>query len=214
MDLSNQVIINKGLFNNISVMENTLESFKLAFSKDYIVRFSLNILKDNNVIIFDSSALERLLNLKDNINTYNYEDLDYLASFKILKLLDIKEICINKIMIIFIPEYPKKLLQSIVKELKQLQAKIIIESDSIKVLKYFKKLNYSVSLLINYENKSKINSLFKPDIYNLEIDLFDKKYIKILRENYYTLGSIVYNSEKLLENKDVYDNLVVENNLN
>ena len=211
MNLDNKVIINKGLFNNIDVMENTFESFKEALNKAYILRFSINLLKDNNIIIFDEKSLERLFNVRDNINKFDYEDLNYISTYNILKLLDIKDLIKDKLVIITLKEYNKKSLQYILRELNKLESTIIIESDSIKTLRFFKKKNYQVSLIINKHNKKKLNSFFKPDIYNIEINLFDKKRIKLLKEDYYVIGSIIKNNNELLENKDIYNNLILEN---
>ena len=111
MELNNKVIVNKGLFNNIDVMENSIESLEEALKKDYILRLNVIHLKDNNFIIFDNDALERLFNIKDNIKNFDYAELSYIATFNILKIEDIKDIVSNKAIIININEYKKKILK-------------------------------------------------------------------------------------------------------
>ena len=210
MELTNKVIVNKGLFNNIDIMENTRESFNEALKKDYIIRFNVIYLIDNNFIIFANDALERLFNIKDNIKKFNYEDLTYIAPYDILKLDDIKDIVSNRTIIITINDTNKKVLKLFFKKISQFNTRIIIESEELKVLKFFKKRKMEVSYLIKVKNKKKINSLFKPDIYDIEIDLFNKKQVKLLRETAYVIGSVVKDSKDLLDNRDIYDNLVVE----
>lgn len=207
--LNNKLIINKGIFNNIDVMENTLESFNEALRRNCILRFEIKYLKDGNIIIFDESALKRLFNLKDNINEYVYEDLEYISTYKVPKLNEIINI-IPMNSFIYISDYSKKNLKLICKELDDIKNDIIIESSSIKVLKFFRKNGYRVSLFIKKKNKRNINAFFKPDIYNLELSLFDNKFIKKLREKYYVIGSLVCDENSLKENKNIYDNLVME----
>lgn len=209
MELENKIIVNKGIFNNINVMENTLESFKQAWSNNFLVRFSLKYLKDGNIIILASTALRRLFNLKDELVNYDYEDLEYIATFKIPKLENIIPF-IKTPTIIFIPTYSKKLLHLIEKQLIPIQNYVIIESDSLKVVKYFKKQNFKVSLYINNTNKNLLYNVFKPDIYNLEIGLLDRKQIKLLKENYYVIGSVIKTQEELTTNKTIYNNLIIE----
>lgn len=212
MELNNKVIVNKGLFNNIDVMENSLESLEKALKKDYILRLNVIYLKDNNFIIFDDNALERLFNIKDSIKKFDYEELNYISTFNILKIEDIKDIVGNKTIIININENSKTILKLFLKKIQSFTSKIIIESKNLKVLKFFKKQKYKVSYLINQTNKKKIDTIFKPDIYNIEIGLFNKKQIKVIREKYYVIGSIIKTSTDLLDNRDIYDNLVIEYN--
>lgn len=207
--LDNKIIMNKGMFNNIDLMENSIESFKETFNLNYVLRCKIQYLKDNNFIIFEDDTLERLFNLKDSIKNTTYDDLDYIAKYKIPTILDLLNIISNNNVILEIGITSKKVLKKLEPILSNYKNQIIIESTYIKTLNFFKKKNYITSLLI-IKNKRLINSYFKPHIYNISINLFDKKIIKKLRENYYVIGNIIKDNNELKENKEIFDNLIIE----
>ncbi len=207
--LYNKYIVDKGIYNNIDVMENTLESFDKALKKNLNIRFEVNYLKDDSLITFSSESLEKIFNLKDDIEDYSYQDFLYISKYHIPKFEEVMSMTNNTI-IVYIKEYSSKILKLVEKKLEFYKDRIIIESLSIKVLKYFKKKEYCVSLLINNKNKRYLNTFFIPDVYDLEIGLFDDKFIRMFKENFYIMGYFVKNNQELMRYKDVYNNLILE----
>ena len=208
--LKEKIIVNKGLFNNIDIIENTLDSFNEAFKNNYVVRCKLQCLKDGELVILESDALERLFNLKDSLKHINFDDLEYISKFEILKLGNLLNVLNDNFIILNVSNLKKKIIKKLMKLLDEYRSQIIIESNNIKILKLLKKHNFNVSLLVNKKNKNLVNGSLKCDIYNIEIGLFDKKVIKKLTEENFILGSIVKDKNTLKELKNVYSNLVLE----
>lgn len=208
--LDEKIIVNKGIFNNIDVIENSLESFKKTFENNYVLRCSIYYLDDGNFIFIENETLEKIFNLKDSLTHITYEELEYISKYKIPKLDDLLGEIKDNFVILFVPDFSKKILKKLLNYIRNFQDKIIIESSNLKVLKFFKKYNFNLSLLVTSENKRLLNSSFNPSLYNLELNLFDKKIIKKLRETKYIIGSFVKNEKTFKSVKDIYDNIILE----
>jgi len=205
-----ELIINKGIYNNIDVMENTLESFKEAFSKGYSVKTKVQILKDNTFILLEDDALERVFNLKDNIKSMTYDDLEYISKYDILKLKDILTFVLETVVILEVSSNSKKILKMLFKELDGYQANFIILSKNMKVLKFFRKNKFRVMLKIDKRNKRWINSNFKIDNYCLENGLFDRKVIRKIREQHTVIGFGVTKYDDLNTFKEIFDKIIID----
>jgi len=70
-------------------MENTLESFNESFKNNYTIKTKLQVLNDKTFGLLEDDALERLMNLKDNIKNMSYEDVDYIPKYSVSKLDDL-----------------------------------------------------------------------------------------------------------------------------
>jgi len=189
-------------------MENTLESFNESFKNNYTIKTKLQVLKDKTFVFLEDNALERLMNLKDNIKNMSYEDIDYIAKYNVLKLEDfVKSINNNKVFL-EVPNMSKKIINMLLKIIGDYKKNIIILSMNVSVLKVLKKRGFKVSLKIKRKNKRLLNAYFKPDCYCIDWDLLDGKKIRKLKEDFFIIANEVdfNNKEDVLE---IYNNVII-----
>lgn len=203
--MNDRMIFNKGIYNNIDVIENTLDSFNAAFNDNYTIKTKLQVLKDKTFVLLEDNVLERLMNLKDNIKNMSYEDIDYIAKYNVLKLEDFVKIISNNKVFLEVSNMSKKIINMLVKIIGDFKENIIILSVNVSVLKNLKKRGFVVSLKINKKNKRLLNAYFKPDCYCIDWGLLDSKKIKKLKEDFYVIANEV-------DYKDMKDVLEIYNN--
>lgn len=206
--MDNKMIFNKGIYNNIDIMENTLDSFNAAFNNNYTIKTKLQVLKDNNFILLEDNALEKLMNLKDNIKNMSYEDIDYISKYNVLKLEDfVKNINNNKVFL-EVSNMSKKNINLLLKIIGNLKENIVILSMCVRVLKFFRKCGFKVSLMIKKKNKRLLNVYFKPDFYCIDNGLLDRKKIKKLKEEFYVIANDV-DYKNVKEVLEIYNNAII-----
>ena len=66
--LKENLISNKGLYDNVNIFENTLESFSKAIDNNLIIYLKVRLTKDKVPVIYSDSNLARLMNLKDRVD--------------------------------------------------------------------------------------------------------------------------------------------------
>jgi len=206
--MDNKMIFNKGIYNNIDIMENTLDSFNAAFNNNYTIKTKLQVLKDKTFVLLEDNALERLMNLKDNVKNMSYEDIDYIAKYNVLKLEDFVKIISNNKVFLEVPNMSKKNINMLVKIIGDFKENIIILSMNVSVLKVLRKRGFKVSLKIKKKNKLLLNAYFKPDCYCIDWDLLDGKKIRKLKEDFFIIANEVdfNNKEDVLE---IYNNVII-----
>ena len=189
-------------------MENTLESFNESFKNNYTIKTKLQVLNDKTFGLLEDDALERLMNLKDNIKNMSYEDIDYIAKYNVLKLEDFVKIISNNKVFLEVPNMSKKNINMLVKIIGDFKENIIILSMNVSVLKVLKKRGFKVSLKIKRKNKRLLNAYFKPDCYCIDWDLLDGKKIRKLKEDFFIIANEVdfNNKEDVLE---IYNNVII-----
>jgi len=159
-------------------------------------------------VLLEDNALERLMNLKDNIKNMSYEDIDYIAKYNVLKLEDFVKIISNNKVFLEVPNMSKKNINMLVKIIGDFKENIIILSMNVSVLKVLKKRGFKVSLKIKRKNKRLLNAYFKPDCYCIDWDLLDGKKIRKLKEDFFIIANEVdfNNKEDVLE---IYNNVII-----
>ena len=82
--LKNSLIAHRGLHNDM-IPENSITAFKEAIKYNYIIELDVQILKDNNVVVFHDDNLRRLTGINKKIKDTTYDEI------KKLKLLNTNE---------------------------------------------------------------------------------------------------------------------------
>ena len=77
--LLKQKFVNKGVYNNKNVIENTLPAFDLAIKGNFGICFRVRCTKDNKVIVYDDENFARLLKVKDRL--YKITDDEEIDTF-------------------------------------------------------------------------------------------------------------------------------------
>ena len=87
--LNHSIIAHRGIYNNITIYENTIESIMYAVKNNLIVEFDIRLTKDQKIIVFHDEEGDRLLKLKDKINSLTKEEIDYISPYYIPTLKEV-----------------------------------------------------------------------------------------------------------------------------
>ena len=195
----NKIIAHRGVFDNIDVVENTIEAFKLAIKKQIPFELDVQLTKDNQLVVFHDNSLRRLANNIKIIQESNYDDIKNIklldqANIPLLK--EVLELNNDKVTIDIEIKKTKRIKETVdllVKELKP-YTNYIIKSFDPRIVKYIHN-NYSwikCGLLIEYKYKRKWQKLLlkssltikycKPDFVAISKQLLnDKKFMNRIK---------------------------------
>lgn len=217
--LKNNIIAHRGIYDNEKVIENTLEAFKKAIKKGYIIELDLHLTKDNEVIVFHDDKLDRLTKSKGYIKNRNYKDLknikllntnSYIPTFdEVLSLVN------GKVpLLIELKDDRKgfKLEKEVIKKLDNYNGLFAIQSFRPSTIIYFRifRNKFIRGLLISKNYNLKYHSLrminiCKPDFINVNKNLLNNKIIKKFKGIKITY--LVDKNEKMLYS-DKCDNMI------
>ena len=217
--LKNNIIAHRGIYDNEKVIENTLEAFKKAIKKGYIIELDLHLTKDNEVIVFHDDKLDRLTKSKGYIKNRNYKDLknikllntnSYIPTFdEVLSLVN------GKVpLLIELKDDRKgfKLEKEVIKKLDNYNGLFAIQSFRPSTIIYFRifRNKFIRGLLISKNYNIKYHSLrminiCKPDFINVNKNLLNNKIIKKFKGIKITY--LVDKNEKMLYS-DKCDNMI------
>ncbi len=224
--LKENLIAHRGV--HIDAPENTIEAFKKAIKRKFIIEFDVHLLKDNTIVVFHDNNLKRMIGENKKLRDCTYEDI------KDLKLLDtenniptlkeVLKIIDGKVPIIVELKSDRRvglLEKELVKQLDKYKGKFCIKSFNPLSIIWFKKHrpNYIRGLLVSNKKKSISNflcrsrlSLFlsKPDFISCNYKLHNnKKILKYMKKNP-VIAWTIKNEEELINNKNSFYNLIVD----
>lgn len=224
--LKDNLIAHRGV--HIDAPENTIQAFKDAIKKNYIIEFDVHLLKDNTIVVFHDNNLKRLIGEDRKLKNCTYSDI---KDFKILKtdnyipkLEDVLKIIDGKVPIIVELKSDRRvglLEKELVKQLDNYKGVFCVKSFNPLSIKWFKKHrpNYIRGLLVNNKRRSLIDiicrsnaSLFmsKPDFISCNYKLHNnKKILKYMKKNP-VIAWTIKNDEELNKNKNKFYNLIVD----
>ncbi len=210
--LNESIIAHRGIYNNITIYENTLESIMYAVNNKLSVFIDVRVLKDNELVLYHDKDASRLNKLKDNIDTVSISELNYISSFNIPTL----ESVLNSVnglvpIIINILDDNKIIRNKLIELLIKYNGYVLIVSENYDVLKFYKKKKYDVGLMIKQNNLSILKKQPNVDALLLEYNLLDKIEINYLKEFYYLIGYVVDNRKDAATYIKIYNNLVIDN---
>lgn len=208
--LKNSIIAYRGIYNNITIYENSLESIMYAVKNNLSVSIDVRYTNDE-IIVFSDKDGTRLLKLKDNINTLSKEELDYISGYSIPKLVDVLNNIDGKVpVLINIYDNDKVFRNKLIKILDNYKGKFLILSDDIDVIKHYKK-KYVVGLNIEDKNIKYLDRNYDVDVINVKYDMLDKREINVLKDDYYVIGSVINNRKDAEYYIKIFNNLIIDN---
>ena len=211
--LNHSIIAHRGIYNNITIYENSLDAIMYAVKNNLIVEIDVRLTKDNEVIVFHDEDASRMLKLKDKINSLTYEDLNYISSYHVPTLKEVLNSIYGKVPIVIEVKEDNKIIRNkLIEVLKDYKGKFVIQSFIYDVVKFFKKKNYIVGLLVD-DNKN-IKCLTKNidiDFFTIKYDAVDKISLSILKKKYYLIGWTLETRKDVEEYIKVFNNLVIDN---
>lgn len=208
--LNNSIIAFRGIYNNITIYENSLESIMYAVKNNLSVSIDVRYTNDE-IIVFSDKDGTRLLKLKDNINTLSKEELDYISGYNIPNLINVLNNIDGKVpVVINIYDNDKVFRNKLIKILDDYKGKFLILSDDIDIIKHYKK-KYVVGLSIKDKNVKYLDKNYDVDVVNVKYDILDKREINVLKDDYYVIGSVINNRKDAEYYIKIFNNLIIDN---
>lgn len=180
----------RGIYNNINIPENSLSSFKKALINNYNIELDLELTKDNTIIVFHDSNLERMTGKNILVKDLTYNEIKSLyllhTKDKIPTLKQVLDLVKGKVLLNIeikkINNY-KVLIDNLIPLLNNYQGDYIFQSFSLKSLIYLKHIfpNIKRGLLISPKKNFKI---YKFKIINILYELSIIDFISINRNIY------------------------------
>lgn len=232
--LKKSLIAHRG-FHNIkeNIPENSIEAFKLAIEKGYIIELDLHILKDNNIVVFHDDNLFRMTGVNKKIKDCTYNEIkdlrlnntdNYIPLFTdVLKIVD------GRVPLLIELKYDVKvgkIEKEVMKILNGYKGKYAIMSFNPLSVFYLKRkypdvirgqlsCNYKdvkINFIKRYILKNMyFNFITKPDFIAYAIKSMPCKKVEEFRRNGLVLGWTIKSEEGLKKAKLYFDNFICEN---
>ncbi len=211
--LNHSIIAHRGIYNNITIYENTLESIMYAVKNNLSVEIDVRLTVDGEVVVFHDDDASRMLKLKDKINSLTYEELEYLSPYHIPTLNEVLKSIDSKVPIVIeVKEDNKYIRNKLIEILKDYKGKFVIQSFIYDIVKFFKKKNYIVGLLVGEKKNIKyLTKNIDVDFFNIKYDAVDKISLNILKKKYYLIGYTLDSRPLVEEYIKVFNNLIIDN---
>jgi len=184
---STRLYAHRGVYDNQTIYENTIEAFKSAIDHSYGIELDIALTKDKKVIVFHDSTLKRLLKTDKKINEVTYEELTEIEKnhpFNVPLLENVLELINGSVPLII--EYKPiqnayQLCEEAEKILENYKGFYSIKSFDYKILYWYKKNKPSImrGLLVSRRYKTftdqmsttlLINVLARPNYISCRID--------------------------------------------
>ena len=227
--LTKNLISHRGIHDNIKVYENTLESFKLALKKKYIIELDIHLTIDNKIIVFHDYNTKRITNIDKVVEKSTYQELNNQKILHIPTLDEVLSLVNGKVPLLIEIKQKSKvgpLEENLMNILKNYQGEYAIQSFNIQTLYWFRKNHPEIlrgQLSYNYQ-KVKMNILLKKLLKNMIFnfltkpnfisykynELSSKKIKKYKKKGITLLAWTINNKEDYNKYKKEYDNLICE----
>lgn len=230
--LKETIIAHRGVHNEKDIIENSLEAFKEAVNKNYIIELDVHFLKDGEVVVFHDDNIERMTGINKNLKDCTYDEIrnikllnknTYIPKFSdVLKLVD------GKVPILIELKNDNKvglLESSLVQILKKYNGKYAVQSFNPLSIMWFKNNYPNIirgQLVCKFKNKKMdnikkfilktmfFNIITNPDFISHRVDDLSYKEVNKIKKNKFILGWTVRNKERYDELIKYYDNLICE----
>ena len=230
--LKETIIAHRGVHNEKDIIENSLEAFKEAVNKNYIIELDVHFLKDGEVVVFHDDNIERMTGINKNLKDCTYDEIrnikllnknTYIPKFSdVLKLVD------GKVPILIELKNDNKvglLESSLVQILKKYNGKYAVQSFNPLSIMWFKNNYPNIirgQLVCKFKNKKMdnikkfilktmfFNIITNTDFISHSVDELSYKEVNKIKKNKFILGWTVRNKERYDELIKYYDNLICE----
>lgn len=226
------IIAHRGIHDNKTVYENTLESFSLAIKKEYIIELDIRLTKDNQIIVFHDNNTKRITKQNKLVSENTYQELNNQNTIHIPLLSEVLSLVNGKVPLLIEikpTKNPGELEPELMKLLNKYKGEYAIQSFSPKVLYWFKN-NYPNILRGQLAHKYKkqklstlkkfilsnmlLNSITKPHFISYKYNELSPNQIKKYKKKKIRLiGWTITNEREFNHYQKYYDNLICEKNM-
>lgn len=221
------IIAHRGIHDNKTIYENTLESFKLAIKQELIIELDIRLTKDNQLIVFHDNNTKRITKQNKVIEENTYQELNNQNIMHIPLFSEVLKLVNGKVPLLIEIKPTNKNIETILMEhLKDYKGEYAIQSFNPKVLYWFKR-NYPNVLrgqLSQKYKKQKVSSIKKYILSNMLLNSITKPHFisykynelsleqikKIKKKNIRIIGWTITNEREFNHYKKYYDNLICE----
>ncbi len=227
--LKNSLISHRGIHDNIKTYENTLESFKLAMKKNYIIELDIHLTKDNQIVVFHDYNTKRITGKDHIVEQSTYKELNNQEIIHIPTLEEVLKLVHGKVpLLIEIKQNSKVglLERTLMDILKNYKGEYAIQSFNAMTVYWLKKhypnilrgqLSYhykkiKMNKLSKFLLKNMIfNPLTKPNFISYKYnELSPRKIKKYKKKGISLIAWTINNKADFNKYKDIYDNLICE----
>ncbi len=227
--LTSSLISHRGIHDNKTVYENTLEAFKLALKKKYTIELDVHLTKDNQIIVFHDYNTKRITNKNQLIEKTSYKELNNQNIIHIPTLKEVLQLVNGKVPLLIEIKQENKvgtLEKELMNILNTYQGEYAIQSFNVMTLLWFKKnypnilrgqLSYTYKKIkMNKITKILLKNMFfnfltKPNFISYKYnELPEKKINKYKKKGITLLAWTIDNKNNYNKYKNIYDNLICE----
>ena len=213
-------IAHRGLFDNISIIENTLESFRKAIKKNYAIELDVVLRKDHEAVVFHDYDLKRLANNQIKVSDLSSQEIrNTLLLNTNSKIPSLDEVlytvnCKTPIMIEIKSGGHPFIEERIVEIIKSYDGPICVKSFDIASINWFKNnAPYIKYGLIGSNLDININELkdLKVDFLSYDINFIDDQIVSDARKNNIPVVTWTINTIKKYNRANLKaDNIIFE----
>ncbi len=229
-DFIGKLFAHRGIWNNQTILENTLHSFRRAIAYGYSIELDVQLTKDNQLVVFHDNRTDRLTNQKHFLQDLSLQEVKELILLntkeKIPTLQEVLQLVQGKVYLdieIKSTDRIEKMGKILTQELENYDGKYIVKSFNPKIVHWMKK-NYpkmTCGLLIhhdyhnrfyNYLAHSKILLYYcKPDFLAVSKKMIQRKTIQKIRKYCPILIWTIGSKEELLKFENLADGYICNN---
>lgn len=223
------IISHRGIHDNKTIYENTLQAIKKARDQNYIIEIDIHLTKDNKIIVFHDNNIKRITGINKIVEENTYQDLNNQNIIHIPLLEEVLDLVACKVPLLIEIKQPNKvgILESkLISILNNYQGQYAIQSFNPQVLYWFKKHHPNIlrgqlasqlekSIMPFYQKfilkNMLLNPLTKPHFISYKYnELPLTKIKKYHKKNIKVLGWTITTQKEYEKYKEIYDNLICE----
>ena len=180
------IYAHRGLFDNKRIVENTINAFKKALIENLNIELDIRTTKDNKIIVFHDSNIERLTGINRLVKDMTYDELSKVnllnTTDKIPLLEDVLKLVNNRVTLLI--ELKENFNSNILKEFNKLlldyNGKVLLQSFNVLILKKMALTSlkrYKMGILLTNDYNGFKRSLY--DVFTYKY-LIKQKYISFI----------------------------------
>ena len=180
------IYAHRGLFDNKRIVENTINAFKKALIENLNIELDIRTTKDNKIIVFHDSNIERLTGINRLVKDMTYDELSKVnllnTTDKIPLLEDVLKLVNNRVTLLI--ELKENFNSNILKEFNKLlldyNGKVLLQSFNALILKKMaltRLKRYKMGILLTNDYNGFKRSLY--DVFTYKY-LIKQKYISFI----------------------------------
>lgn len=223
------IIAHRGIYDNETIYENTLESFEEAIKQNLTIELDIRLTKDKKIIVFHDSNAKRITKQNKIVEENTYKELNHQNILHIPLLSEVLNLVAGKVALLIEIKPAKKsgeLETILMNVLKKYKGKYAIQSFSPKVLYWFKRNHPNIlrGQLSSQYKKSKLTTTKKIILSNMLLNFITKPHFisykynelsptkikKYQKKNITVIGWTITNEREFNHYKKYYDNLICE----